>query len=140
MFAPRLVPLAVMALLGFGVVLVPVLRMRRRTGSTGVVVHRAPLSTQRLVSAAGGVLAAGAVAWSALVRNPIYAGIGLAAAGLALLTPSPWTLLGAAQAVFVLALQARFEEEHLSRTHGAEYLAYARRVGRFLPGVGRLTS
>jgi protein-S-isoprenylcysteine O-methyltransferase Ste14 len=28
------------------------------------------------------------------------------------------------------------EEPHLRRTFGDEYAAYARRVGRFLPGIG----
>ena len=41
----------------------------------------------------------------------------------------------------VLALfgvQTRTEEQHLLRTHGEGYRAYAASVGRFLPRVGRL--
>jgi len=30
------------------------------------------------------------------------------------------------------------EEEHLVALHGEDYLGWARTVGRFLPGVGRL--
>jgi protein-S-isoprenylcysteine O-methyltransferase Ste14 len=30
------------------------------------------------------------------------------------------------------------EEAYLMRTYGSDYADYARRVGRFLPGVGRL--
>jgi protein-S-isoprenylcysteine O-methyltransferase Ste14 len=36
-------------------------------------------------------------------------------------------------------IQARLvEEPHLLRVHGEPYAAYARRTGRFLPGLGRL--
>jgi protein-S-isoprenylcysteine O-methyltransferase Ste14 len=183
------------------VVALPILRMRARWGTTGVVLHRAPSTLHRLVSAALGAYAAGAFAWSLLyvrigpvplgvfpadpavlavalallgvaivlaaaaqrqmgaswrvgiearrtelvthglfgiVRNPIYTAMLLAFAGLALLTPSCWTLLGAAQAMFVLALQARLEEEHLANMHGDSYRRYASRVGRFWPRIGRL--
>ena len=34
--------------------------------------------------------------------------------------------------------RVRQEERHLLRTHGAVYAEYAARVGRFVPGVGRL--
>jgi protein-S-isoprenylcysteine O-methyltransferase Ste14 len=74
----------------------------------------------------------------AVVRNPIYSALLLAAVGLATLTPSSWTVLGTLQAAIVVGLQARLEEEHLLRVHGPEYRAYAARVGRFWPGVGRL--
>jgi protein-S-isoprenylcysteine O-methyltransferase Ste14 len=74
-----------------------------------------------------------------VTRNPIYAAAILAVVGIAWLTPSSWTILGAAQAVTLIALQARLEEDHLARTHGDEYRAYAARVGRFWPGIGRLT-
>jgi protein-S-isoprenylcysteine O-methyltransferase Ste14 len=76
----------------------------------------------------------------AVVRNPIYSGLGLAAASLALLTPSWWTLLGTVGACSVVAVQARLEEEHLEALHGRAYRDYAARVGRFVPGVGRLVS
>jgi protein-S-isoprenylcysteine O-methyltransferase Ste14 len=33
----------------------------------------------------------------------------------------------------------RVEEPYLIRIHGDSYRDYARRVGRFLPGVGRLS-
>ena len=39
-----------------------------------------------------------------------------------------------------LEIQVRLvEEPHLLRSHGESYRRYAERVGRFLPGVGRLT-
>ena len=40
-----------------------------------------------------------------------------------------------------LELQVRsVEEPYLLRTHGDAYRAYASRVGRFVPGIGRLAS
>jgi protein-S-isoprenylcysteine O-methyltransferase Ste14 len=30
------------------------------------------------------------------------------------------------------------EEPYLQRVHGAQYATYAARVGRFIPGIGRL--
>jgi protein-S-isoprenylcysteine O-methyltransferase Ste14 len=76
--------------------------------------------------------------WFAFCRNPIYTSMIVGSTGLALIVP---TWLGFAAVVVVAAgleLQVRFvEEPYLVRTHGEEYRAYARRVGRFLPGIGR---
>jgi protein-S-isoprenylcysteine O-methyltransferase Ste14 len=76
--------------------------------------------------------------WFAFCRNPIYTSMIVGWTGLALIVP---TWLGFAAVVVVAAgleLQVRFvEEPYLVRTHGEEYRAYARRVGRFLPGIGR---
>jgi protein-S-isoprenylcysteine O-methyltransferase Ste14 len=42
--------------------------------------------------------------------------------------------------VAAIQMQVRaVEEPYLLRTHGDNYAAYAARVGRFLPGLGRLT-
>ena len=73
----------------------------------------------------------------AFVRNPIFTGLLLTAAGLALLCGS-W-LAWSSFALLVLALQLQVrgvEEPYLERTHGDAYRAYADRVGRFWPGVG----
>jgi protein-S-isoprenylcysteine O-methyltransferase Ste14 len=73
------------------------------------------------------------------VRNPIYTGMLSAALGFVLLTPSQlavanWLLLAAA-----IELQVRVvEEPYLLRSHGQAYEAWAREVGRFVPGVGRM--
>jgi protein-S-isoprenylcysteine O-methyltransferase Ste14 len=41
--------------------------------------------------------------------------------------------------VVALEVQVRLvEEPYLLRTHGAHYAEYASRVGRFVPGFGRL--
>jgi protein-S-isoprenylcysteine O-methyltransferase Ste14 len=75
----------------------------------------------------------------ALVRNPIYAGMIPAFAGVALLAPNVVTIAGAILLVVALELQTRLvEEPYLARIHGERYVAYAARAGRFLPGIGRL--
>jgi len=75
----------------------------------------------------------------AVVRNPIFAGVLAAFLGLFLVAP---TTLAAGSWVLLLAaveIQVRFvEEPHLLRVHGNVYRKYAGRVGRFLPGLGRL--
>jgi protein-S-isoprenylcysteine O-methyltransferase Ste14 len=73
----------------------------------------------------------------ALSRNPIFLGMFLSLAGLALLTPAPWTVAGFAVAVILVSLQVRLEERNLVRIHGQAYLAYAAQVGRFVPWLGR---
>lgn len=75
----------------------------------------------------------------ALVRNPVFTGMGMLLAGQALAVPS--ALSAAALLVFVAAVQVQvrgIEEPYLLRTHGAAYSGYGARTGRFLPGIGRL--
>jgi protein-S-isoprenylcysteine O-methyltransferase Ste14 len=75
----------------------------------------------------------------ALVRNPIFSAMVLAFLGLALLVPNVAALVGLAALVVALEVQVRLvEEPYLLRTHGARYADYASRVGRFVPGLGRL--
>jgi len=75
----------------------------------------------------------------AIVRNPIYTGVTVVVAGLALLVPSVWSLASVAVLVASFEAQTRsVEEPYLIRVHGEAYARYARRVGRFLPGVGLL--
>jgi protein-S-isoprenylcysteine O-methyltransferase Ste14 len=58
-----------------------------------------------------------------------------------LMVPS-WVAVVGLVALFVaLELQVRVvEEPYLQRAHGTTYVEYARRVGRFMPCVGRLSS
>lgn len=74
----------------------------------------------------------------AVVRNPIFAAMVPAVLGLALLTPNILSLAGVLLLAVAVELQVRLvEEPYLLRTHGDGYAAYASRVGRFVPGLGR---
>lgn len=74
-----------------------------------------------------------------LARNPIYTFMIIAWIGLALLVPTWISLASIAVGIVAFEVQVRLvEEPHLVRTHGEPYLAWARRVGRFVPGLGRL--
>ncbi|TNF35889.1 MAG: isoprenylcysteine carboxylmethyltransferase family protein [Deltaproteobacteria bacterium] len=75
-----------------------------------------------------------------LVRNPIFTGLLAFLAGYACLTPAWWSVALWLATAAGLRLQVVWEERHLAAQHGATYLAYAARVGRFVPGVGRLTA
>jgi protein-S-isoprenylcysteine O-methyltransferase Ste14 len=75
-----------------------------------------------------------------IVRNPIYSGMVPAIAGLAILSPTALSLGGALAVAVGIEIQVRaVEEPHLLRAHGHAYAAYAARVGRFVPGLGRLS-
>ncbi len=76
----------------------------------------------------------------ALVRNPIYAAMLPTALGFALLVPSWVALVGLAGLAVGLELQVRVvEEPYLRQVHGDAFATYAARVGRFAPGIGRLS-
>ena len=75
----------------------------------------------------------------AVVRNPIFAAMLPASLGLALLVPNIAALAGFGALVLALQIQVRLvEEPYLLRQHGEAYRNYAARVGRFVPGLGRL--
>jgi protein-S-isoprenylcysteine O-methyltransferase Ste14 len=71
-------------------------------------------------------------------RNPIFLAMLIALTGFTILVPT-WlslaTLIGAAIGI---RAHVRDEEAYLKRTYGPAYADYARRVGRFVPGIGRL--
>lgn len=72
------------------------------------------------------------------VRNPIFSAMLLMAAGMTAVMPSlPGVLVWLFMAALV-RMQCHFEERHLLALHGEVYRAYASRVGRLIPGVGRL--
>lgn len=115
---------AVLAFVGIGLVLVAQLQMGR---SWRIGVN----DSERTELITTGVFA--------LVRNPIFSAMLLVSLGLALAAPTALAL--ALPPVLWLALELqvrRVEEPYLLRTHGAPYLDWACRTGRFLPGVGRL--
>ena len=72
-----------------------------------------------------------------LVRNPIYSAMLLMVFGLVLMVPSVVAIAGFLVLLIGLELQVRLvEEPYLLRVHGKTYVAYAARVGRFLPKMG----
>ena len=77
--------------------------------------------------------------WFSICRNPIYSTMIVGWTGFALMVPT-WLGFGAIVVIALgLEIQVRaVEEPYLLRTHGDEYRRYASRVGRFVPGVGRL--
>jgi protein-S-isoprenylcysteine O-methyltransferase Ste14 len=78
----------------------------------------------------------GLFAW---VRNPIFSFMGLSLVGLALLIPNVVVGAGVLLTATGIELQVRaVEEPYLAATHGASYRAYAARIGRFVPGLGRI--
>lgn len=75
-----------------------------------------------------------------VVRNPIFTCMTLASLGLAAICPTPLASVAPVLLIASLEVQVRIVEEPYLRTvHGAAYSAYASRVGRFVPGVGRLS-
>jgi protein-S-isoprenylcysteine O-methyltransferase Ste14 len=76
-----------------------------------------------------------------LARNPIYSAMLPTIFGLALMVPNVLALAAIVTLFVGLELQVRLvEEPYLLRTHGEEYTSYAARVGRFVPGVGLLST
>lgn len=72
----------------------------------------------------------------AIVRNPIYSGLMIAGAGLVAFGASWWHCATWVALVVLLAVKARWEERMLGAAH-PDFAAYAVRVGRFIPGIGR---
>ncbi len=75
----------------------------------------------------------------ALVRNPIFTAMIMAAIGLALIAPNVVAVLAVVVLIGAIELQIRSAEEpYLLVVHGDDYRRYASVVGRLVPGVGRL--
>jgi len=72
-----------------------------------------------------------------LMRSPIYTGLMTGGLGLALFGASLWHGVVWLALVLLLAGKARWEERMLLAEH-PDYAGYGARVGRFLPGIGRL--
>lgn len=109
-------------------------------GFFGVLVSQSGMGTSWRIGVRPGeeteLVTDGLFAW---VRNPIFTAMIIAVAGLVLAVPSPMTLAGLLFLVVGIEIQVRVTEEpHLVATHGAAYVAYASRVGRFVPSVGTL--
>lgn len=73
------------------------------------------------------------------VRNPIFTAMLVFGAGVVLMVPNVLSVLGLGLLFVSIELQVRVvEEPYLRFTHGRRYVEYAEKVGRFLPGVGRI--
>jgi protein-S-isoprenylcysteine O-methyltransferase Ste14 len=72
-----------------------------------------------------------------LCRNPIYLAILVTFTGYALLLPTLLSFLLLLGVFIGVRQQTLAEEAYLLRTYGDVYRDYARRVGRFLPGLVR---
>ena len=72
-------------------------------------------------------------------RNPIFLFMLAALAGFALLLPNCLSLVLVAGGIAGVRGHVGDEEAYLTRTYGEEYRRYGRRVGRFLPGIGRFS-
>jgi protein-S-isoprenylcysteine O-methyltransferase Ste14 len=71
-------------------------------------------------------------------RNPIFFAILILLTGYTLLLPTRLSLALLIGAFIGIRQQVLTEEAYLSRAYGDAYRAYADRVGRFVPGIGRL--
>ena len=71
-------------------------------------------------------------------RNPIYLALLVIVAGYVVMLPTPLSALMWVGAHLSVRLQIHAEEAYLRRSYGEAYEAYARRVGRLLPYLGRL--
>ena len=71
-------------------------------------------------------------------RNPIFFALLVVLAGYTLMLPSRLSLLLLLGTFIGIRQQVLTEEAYLSRTYGDVYRAYASRVGRFVPGIGKL--
>lgn len=75
-----------------------------------------------------------------LVRNPTYTSLVMCSFTLAVLVPTWLAAVAVLVCLGALQIQTRLvEEPHLRQVHGETYGRYARAVGRFAPGLGRLS-
>lgn len=84
----------------------------------------------------GELVTTGIYAW---VRHPIYTGLIIAAIGLASIGASPGHLGAAVALVVLFMIKSRLEERMLLAQYRG-YAPYAARVGRLVPGFGRIRS
>jgi protein-S-isoprenylcysteine O-methyltransferase Ste14 len=73
----------------------------------------------------------------AYTRNPIFLSMLVTLVGYVLMLPTRLSLVLLLAGYAGIRAQIGAEETYLSRAYGDAYLAYARRVGRLVPGIGR---
>jgi protein-S-isoprenylcysteine O-methyltransferase Ste14 len=75
------------------------------------------------------------------VRNPIFPGMAMVAAGVLLMAPTVVAAVALACLIAAVEIQVRaVEEPCLARVHGETYRAYVASSGRFLPKLPGITS
>lgn len=74
------------------------------------------------------------------IRHPLYTSMWLSVPGVALVSANLLPLLSGAATVGVLIFRTRREERELVERFGIRYRRYMSRTGRFLPGLGKLSS
>jgi protein-S-isoprenylcysteine O-methyltransferase Ste14 len=72
-----------------------------------------------------------------LTRNPLALSVDLLAQGVLLLAPSWLALISLITNVAAYECKIRIEENYLREAHGAVYMAYCQRTGRYLPRLSR---
>ena len=65
-------------------------------------------------------------------RNPIFVGMMVTLLGLFLIIPNVGTLIALLVGVILIGIQARLEEEYLTRVHGDKYIKYRQSVRRWI--------
>jgi len=108
---------------GLALVIVAGISLGRSLTANPVPLERAQLKTSGLYS---------------VVRHPIYTGLLLVALGLTMGSGSLWHIAMLLALVVLLNFKARFEEAMLLEKFDG-YAEYASRVGRLVPGVGKLS-
>jgi protein-S-isoprenylcysteine O-methyltransferase Ste14 len=111
-----------MTLLAFTILLISAINLGRSLTANPVPLEKAQLKTAGMYS---------------IVRHPIYLAIVLLAVGRVAISESFLVLLIGALLVVLISIKARFEDQLLMK-HYADYAAYAAKVGRMIPGVGRI--
>lgn len=82
-----------------------------------------------------GLVTGGFYAYS---RNPIFATVLFGLAGFVLLLPTWLSLAALVAAAVAIRVQISAEEAFLKHAYGDAYASYAKRVGRFVPWLGRI--
>jgi protein-S-isoprenylcysteine O-methyltransferase Ste14 len=72
------------------------------------------------------------------IRDGLFSSMFAILAGYTLLLPTVPSVFMLASTIVAIRGQVLQEEKYLRRTYGDSYARYASRVGRFIPGIGRL--
>jgi protein-S-isoprenylcysteine O-methyltransferase Ste14 len=103
-------------------------------GSWGAINLGSGLTPLPLPNGAVELVTRGPYRW---IRHPIYSAVMLGMSGVAVRSRTPAVIAVAVVLSLFLAVKARWEEKHLRSTFPG-YSDYERRVGRFIPGVGKV--